>query len=76
MTDRRDHRRELIPLIATRPRHLTELAAQLGISDIVTATALGWLRLHGYAVYLDAHGYIATPAGLTWLHDQTEGPTQ
>ena len=73
MTDR-DHRRELIPLIATRPRHLAELADLLGISDIVTATALGWLRLHDMVVYLDAHGYVATPAGIAW--HQTEGATQ
>ncbi|KXP05383.1 hypothetical protein [Tsukamurella tyrosinosolvens] len=71
MTDHRDHRRELLPLIATRPLHLADIAAQLGISEIVTATALGWLKLHGYAVHLDAHGYIATPAGLIWLHEGT-----
>ncbi|KXP02212.1 hypothetical protein [Tsukamurella tyrosinosolvens] len=68
----RDHRRELIPLIATRPRHLIELADILGISDIVTATALGWLKLHGYVVYLDGHGYIATPAGLNWNQQDNE----
>lgn len=68
MTDR-DHRRELIPLIAARPLHLTELADLLGISEIVAATALGWLRLHNYAVHLDAHGYLATPQGVAWLNE-------
>lgn len=68
MTDR-DHRRELIPLIATRPRHLADIAAQLGISDIVTATALGWLRLHDMVVHLAGHGYIATPAGIAWQQE-------
>lgn len=68
MTDR-DHRRELIPLIATRPRHLADIATQLGISEITTATALGWLRLHNYVVYLAGHGYIATPAGIAWQQE-------
>ncbi|TWS27405.1 hypothetical protein FK530_18970 [Tsukamurella conjunctivitidis] len=68
MTDR-DHRRELIPLITTRPRHLADIAAQLGISEIVTATALGWLKLHNYVVYLDGHGYIATPTGIAWQQE-------
>lgn len=72
MTDRRDHRRELLPLIATRPRDLAELADLLGISDIVTATALGWLRIHDMVVYLDAHGYVATPAGLSWNQQDNE----
>lgn len=66
----RDHRRELIPLIATRPRHLAELADILGISELVTATALGWLRLRNYVIYLDGHGYQAMPAAAAWLHEQ------
>ncbi|BDD83445.1 hypothetical protein TPB0596_32080 [Tsukamurella pulmonis] len=69
MTDHRDHRRELIPLIAARPLHLTDIAAQLGIGEVVAAIALGWLKLHNYVVYLDGHGYIATPAGTTWAQE-------
>ena len=68
----RDHRRELIPHIAARPLHLTDIAAQLGISEVIAATALGWLKLHGYVVYVDGHGYLATPAGIAWLHGPQE----
>ncbi|TWS21815.1 hypothetical protein FK268_22505 [Tsukamurella sputi] len=73
MTERRDHCRELIPLIAIRPEHLDVLAAQLGISEITTATALGWLRMRNLVVHTD-FGYIATPAGIAW--HQNEGLTR
>lgn len=64
----RDHRRELIPLIAARPLRLAELADILGISEIVTATALGWLRMRNMVVHTD-YGYVATPAGIAWQQE-------
>lgn len=64
----RDHRREIIPLIATQPRHLTELADLLGITEIIAAAALGWLRMRNMVVHTD-FGYVATPAGIAWQQE-------